>query len=330
MKSWHLLVAGLAVVVGGVLALYTVFPQVTLEPARNYLRRQAKLEKKDVQVGDHRIVYLEGGRGDPLVLVHGFASNKDVWARFSRHVTSTQHVFALDLPGFGDSERKAPAEYTYESQVDRLDRFVSAVGISRFNLAGHSMGGAIAALYAAKHPDKVATLTLISPAGLGTSQKSELEIATERDPKAMEVHSVEDLDRYFSRMFVIPPEIPGIVKRGAVVEARASTPFYRAVSKVVFDRPRDFLTATLPKVRARTLVIWCDQDRALHPSGATVASDLLTNGKLLMLEHCGHVPQTERSLQTAQAVYDFIEDDGSDEKSSVEQQGQHAAAGDAH
>jgi pimeloyl-ACP methyl ester carboxylesterase len=89
-------------------------------------------------------------------------------------------------------------------------------------------------------------------------------------------------------------------------------------------------TATLPKVRARTLVIWCDQDRALHPSGATVASDLLTNGKLLMLEHCGHVPQTERSLQTAQAVYDFIEDDGSDEKSSVEQQGQHAAAGDAH
>jgi abhydrolase domain-containing protein 6 len=110
-------------------------------------RRLNGLRRKSVQVGDHRIVYSEGGRreADPVVLVHGFSASADTWNRMAAQLTKRFHVIAPDLPGWGESTRLDSSSYCYPAQIERLHDFLRQIGLSRFHLAGHSMGGCIAA-----------------------------------------------------------------------------------------------------------------------------------------------------------------------------------------
>jgi pimeloyl-ACP methyl ester carboxylesterase len=307
MKPWQVFLGLAVVVVGGILALYYVFPELSLEPARNYLRSQAKLEKKSVTVGDHEIVYLEGGKGDPTVLVHGFGGNKDAWDLFAKHLTSTQQVIALDLPGFGQSSRVDGADYGYEKQAERLHAFVGQLGLKKFHLVGHSMGGAIAALYAARHTDRLLTLALFAPVGVKSKEMSEYAKALARKENPLEVHSVEDLDRFLAYVFLVPPEIPGIVKRGLAKEAIQNAAFNAALAEKLLRVDPAFLEKDLPHVGMSTLVVWCEKDRIVHPSGAHVFAEKLPHDKILMLKNCGHVPHGERPVEVGQAYYEFVE-----------------------
>ena len=124
------------------------------------------LKRHVIQVGDHRIVYSEGGQGEPVVLLHGFGASADSWNRFAKPLTKHYRVIAPDQPGWGASTRLETASYAYPAQVERLHQFLSALGLKRVHLIGHSMGGFIASAYAARYPDEVITLGLIAPHGM--------------------------------------------------------------------------------------------------------------------------------------------------------------------
>src|SRR5208283_5545077 len=81
--------------------LYLALPSLLW--ARDSQRKAVGLQEKSLRVNDHEIVYLEGGQGEPILMVHGFAGNKDNWTGFAKFITPLYHVVALDLPGFGDS-----------------------------------------------------------------------------------------------------------------------------------------------------------------------------------------------------------------------------------
>jgi abhydrolase domain-containing protein 6 len=142
---------------------------ISLDRRLNGLRRRA------VQVGDHRIVYSEGGRTntEAVVLVHGFSASADTWNRMAAQLRKGYHVIAPDLPGWGESTRLDSASYGYAVQIQRLHDFLQQLGVSRFHLVGHSMGGCISAGYAARYPDEVITLALIAPHGVNEPQQSE-------------------------------------------------------------------------------------------------------------------------------------------------------------
>jgi len=104
-----------------------------------------------------------GGDGDPLVLVHGVATSRLIW----RHVTGPlaaggRRVVTVDVPGFGESDPAGPG---FELE-DVADALVDGLAIERFDLVGHSLGGAVAVAAAARHADRVNRLILVSPAGL--------------------------------------------------------------------------------------------------------------------------------------------------------------------
>jgi pimeloyl-ACP methyl ester carboxylesterase len=108
----------------------------------------------------------DDGRGDPLVLVHGAGTSSAVWRRATPLLVARHRVIAPDLPGYGGSPA-AGRGFALEEVTDRLADGLDEAGVpSPYDLVGHSMGGGISILLAARHPERVRRLVLVAPAGL--------------------------------------------------------------------------------------------------------------------------------------------------------------------
>ena len=142
----------IVVLVAGVVALDFLVPQVMAPRLLRLEQRRCRLTARRVRVGDLEIAYLEGGSGEPLILVHGFGATKDNFTRVAAYLTPHYRVLIPDLPGFGDSFKPEHASYTIAQQVEWLNAFATALGVGRVHLGGSSMGGFIATLYALTHP----------------------------------------------------------------------------------------------------------------------------------------------------------------------------------
>jgi pyruvate dehydrogenase E2 component (dihydrolipoyllysine-residue acetyltransferase) len=131
---------------------------------------EAETPTRTTEVGGRRLRYLERApddpAGDPVVLVHGFGGDLNNWLFNTEKLAERRRVYALDLPGHGESSKDVGAGDLAEFAA-ALGGFLDAVGADRAHLVGHSMGGATALAYALEQPDRVASLTLIAPAGLG-------------------------------------------------------------------------------------------------------------------------------------------------------------------
>jgi pimeloyl-ACP methyl ester carboxylesterase len=113
--------------------------------------------------GDARIRYRDLGRGEPIVLIHGFAGSLD-WPRSADSLAVDHRVVVLDVRGFGQSDRPADPARLGPEMAEDVARLLDHLGLRRAHVAGHSMGAALAAMLAQRHPERVATLTLIAGA----------------------------------------------------------------------------------------------------------------------------------------------------------------------
>ncbi len=171
--SRRILVAVAALLLAlGALAIAAVasdpYRLVRLEFARQ--RLAAHLERRSVVIDDHTWIYAASDAAPPdaptLVLVHGFTGSKENWYPLARLLRGRYRLLIPDLPGWGESTRRAGADYGYAAQAQRLARFIETVAGDRpVVLVGHSMGGGIAALAAARFPGHVRRLALIDAAG---------------------------------------------------------------------------------------------------------------------------------------------------------------------
>ena len=201
----------LAIVAALAVVLYFALPSLIVKWAKESERKAAGLQTKSLRVDDHEIVYLEGGQGEQILMVHGFAANKDNWTRFAKFITPIYHVVALDLPGFGDSTCLETASYRIEEQAKRLNQFANSVGLKQFHIVGNSMGGHIAGRYAVMFPERVLTLGLFDASGVKSPVPSELATKLAKgEPNPLVAGSVEEFDRLLEFVFFKPPEIPGL------------------------------------------------------------------------------------------------------------------------
>jgi pimeloyl-ACP methyl ester carboxylesterase len=108
----------------------------------------------------------ETGTGDALVLVHGAGTSAAIWRRTMPLLADDRRGVAPDLPGYGGSAAAGPG-FALDEVTDRLAAGLDDAGVpAPYDLVGHSMGGAIAILLAARHPERVRRLVLVAPAGL--------------------------------------------------------------------------------------------------------------------------------------------------------------------
>lgn len=272
-------------------------------------QQMAGFSEKQVQVGDFNIHYYEGGpKGAPTVLlIHGFGADKDNWLLFSRQLTDNYHVIALDLPGFGDSSKQADANYDLHAQTERLAAFVNQLGLQQLNIVGNSMGGEIAALYAARYPQQMHSLALFANAGIDSPQPSELQqILARGEPNPLLVSNAEDFNRLLDFVFVQPPPMPAALKQHFAARAIASRPLNQKIFQQLISNPQP-LAAELRKIQVPTLLLWGDQDRLLDVSAIEVMQPLLKQPSVVIMQDCGHAPMIERPEEAAAHYLAFLD-----------------------
>ncbi len=120
-------------------------------------------------------IYMDdGGEGSfPVVFVHSLAGNTHQWSAQLNHIRTTRRAVALDLRGHGQSLPPANGDYAIESMVQDIQGVVNRLGIERFILVGHSMGGSVAGAYAGAYPERVVGLLLVDPSGDSTQMPIE-------------------------------------------------------------------------------------------------------------------------------------------------------------
>jgi pimeloyl-ACP methyl ester carboxylesterase len=295
-----------ALLLGVLIAVYLVFDYVFPErfaaAAIAAERHAAGLQRKQVDIPGFTMAYLEGGQGKPLVLLHGFGADKDNWTRVSRLLTQHYQVYAPDLPGYGESTQPTPEQSRIEDQLAYVGQFASALGLEHFDLGGNSMGGEIAAAYAAAHPDQVDSLWLLAPAGVGSAAPSDLvKIVKNGGRVPLIAHNPQEYEELLDFVFVDRPFVPHAVLDMFARRAAAKAEFNQKVfARLVTEPP---LEQQVQNLATPTLIVWGDHDRALSDTGAEVLRKLMPNSSVIILPDVGHLPMLE---VPAQAAADYI------------------------
>jgi pimeloyl-ACP methyl ester carboxylesterase len=287
-------------------AFYFIFPETLFKLAIDVQRHSAGLVKKEVQVDDHRIVYLEGGTGETVLLLHGFGGYKDQWTAFAKYLKG-YHLVIPDVAGFGESSQVPTDNYSVESQMGRIDRFVEVLKLDKFHMAGNSLGGAYAATYGAKHPGKVLTLALLDTAGAPSQNKSEFVLQLEKGNNLLLAGNAEDVDKLLALVYAKRPPIPPAFMKIMLADRIAHMGFDR---KIWDDsQPIQFsLAPFLPRIQAPVLILWGDQDKMLDVGGVAFLAKNLKNYRTVIMKDTGHVPMIERPEETAKAYMSFLKE----------------------
>ncbi|MVW77136.1 alpha/beta fold hydrolase [Pseudomonas xionganensis] len=311
----NILASASAIVVIAILA-YLVVPDSKLY---SYIvgveRVYAGLELKRLELDGLEVEYLRGGSGRPLILLHGFGANKDNWNRISRYLVKNFDVVAIDLPGFGNSTKSPDLDYDVRTQVERLRLIVDALNIDNFNMAGNSMGGYIAGNFAAKYPENVQSLWLISPFGIHGSELSEMfELTQKGGHPPILPRTSREFAELLDYLFVNPPYIPSPILDHLAAESELNVD----VNEKAFDQihrmkrgtphPELPLDKVLASYKRPVLISWGERDRVLHWSGSLALKNAIPHAKIEIIKNVGHLPMVESPAKTAMSFLSFYGD----------------------
>lgn len=294
----------LGLLVAAIVLLYWLAPAVFVDLLLRMQRAAVGMRRRELRVGGFNWAYLDsGGRGEPLVLVHGFGGDKSNWLRIAGRLRKRYRLIAPDLPGFGDSDAPLDARYRIQDQVERLHDFLVAIGIDRAHVAGNSMGGYVAALYAATYPAATASLWLITNAGVRTAKNSELlEIIESGGPNPLMPTTLAEFRALMPYVMSRPPYVPRAVLDVLGARAIAAGPLRQQQIVDVLDHS-PHLEDVLGGLTVPTHILWGEEDRLVDVSSVFVLSRLLPHASHTIMPGIGHVPMIEAPRAT---VRDYL------------------------
>jgi pimeloyl-ACP methyl ester carboxylesterase len=281
-----------ALVAGAGVYFTTAAPERALRAALAYERRLAGLERKEITLASGpTYVYLEGGRGAPLVLLHGFGADKDNFARVAKYLTPHYRVIVPDLVGFGESSKPPQADYAPRAQAERLRALMRQLGVTKLHLGGNSMGGHIALTYAALYPQEVESLWLLNAAGVWSAPPSELRrTMAQTGENPMLVQDEDDFAHLVSLLTAQPLMIP---RPFLDVVAQERIKNYALEQRIFKQLAADSVEERIRGLPIPALIVWGQQDRVLHPGSAGILQMLLIKSEVVMLPGVGHLPMIE-------------------------------------
>lgn len=241
----------------------------------------------------------------PLVMLHGIATNRQIWDMVVPELAIGRHVVTLDLPGFGGS---APVGEGFELErvARRIVRGLSARGIKRFDLVGHSLGGGVAIALAAAHPRRVRRLLLVAPAGLRPlpAAVGNLLAAGADAVLAARRGAAPLAEVWWGRKLLMAmtaadgAELPATLTRKMVAASASAQRTAPALQTITSTDLRPVLAG----LDVPLGVIWGDEDKTVP---IRALDDLLLarpDAAVARLARCGHVPMVERPDAFAAAL----------------------------
>lgn len=249
--------------------------------------------------------YTRAGSGPTVVLLHGLFAQKEQWRDVSCALADAGYAaVAPDLPGYGQSTGFALPDYRLDAQAERLDQFADALGLAGFDVAGNSMGGAIAALYAREHPRRVRTLAFIgAPLGVAGWGREVREAMYAGVNPFIPVDAAQ-FDIEMRLLFVTPPAVPEEVRDAIVREYERNNRHYTQVWNIV-DLAGGVLRGG-PGFFGPTLAVWGTLDKVFPIGGAGPLRRRLPGPAFVALHGAGHLPQIEAPDRVAPIYLRFL------------------------
>jgi pimeloyl-ACP methyl ester carboxylesterase len=279
------------------------------ETAIGLERSSAGLEADTVMVDDLEIAYLRNHQavnGDIIVMIHGFGANKDNWTRLAGHLTDDFNVYAIDLPGHGDSSKPLDIGYRLEDQAGYVAQILDALSVADAHIMGNSMGGAITALYAAYHPDKVKSAVLFDPAGILEYESELVELVMEGDNPLIP-KKPGDFERLMEFALEKEPFVPwpimGVMEKRAIANREVNEVIFAAIRDAGFES--DFRNA-ITRIQAPVLIIWGKEDRVINYRNGEVFAEAIPGSSLELMEGIGHAPMVEAPEESADLFRAFL------------------------
>jgi pimeloyl-ACP methyl ester carboxylesterase len=218
--------------------------------------------------------FTVAGSGEAVVLIHGLAGSRRWWSPLVPALAARRRVYALDLPR--PSRAKPPRSWS-----TWLAHWLDVAGLERADVVGHSLGGIVAAEFAAAYPERVQRLGLVAPAGIPCGRG----LVGRALPVA---GALADLGGW------LPMVVGDVVRAGPVAMLRSTN----------FVLTRD-LRAELSGVQAPTLLLWGDRDRLVPVHVADEWHRILHASRIAYVS-CGHVPMLEAPEQVATEILAFL------------------------
>ena len=251
----------------------------------------ANIPGRTIEAGGRQVHIVEAGQGAPIILVHGFAGSTVDWEEAVLPALATSHrVIAVDLLGMGYSARANDLAYGYDLWSRQIVAVMDALGIARATIVGHGLGGAVAAIVAGEHPERVERLVLVAPlVPLEPSQRP-----------------------WFSRLL----EIPGVgeVMLGSTNHLSAGAPliFRRRGTRQALltylrhgrDSPR--LIAAYRSIEAPTLVIAGTADDLVPYAAVKRWAPAIHDALVLPVGSTGHWLMRDEPARVIAAIADFV------------------------
>jgi pimeloyl-ACP methyl ester carboxylesterase len=316
----------ITLIVCSLAGLYYGVPSLFREPLLQLNRSLSGLEEKTVEIAMHTVHYLDtplpassstsraapgnsGSEDVPVVLLHGIFAEKDHWVDFARPLTNQHRIIAPDIPGFGESTRREGEAYDYAAHAQRLSAFLDALGLQRVHLAGNSMGGTIAALFALAHPERVASVAFIgAPHGIRSPQPSTMDRLIDARQRPLVAHNAAAFSAMMDLVFEKRPFLPYPILHASQQDALRNA----ASNARVWDaqlKDRYLLEEHLGQLQKHPmLVLWGENDRVFDRSGLLTVQTLLPQARISALPGIGHLPMMEAPAETAQRYARFLDE----------------------
>lgn len=268
-------------------------------------------------VDDHRWTWVEVAADKPdvptIVMLHGYTGSKENWYRVARALRGRYRIVMPDLPGWGQSERRPDADYGFVAQSARVAAFLRKPEVSNGRpvvLIGHSMGGGITALAAARYSNLVAHVGLFDAAGVRFQDNQfGMDVLAGKNPFG--VSDDASLERYFAAVFhnrETRPWAPWPATDIYIAQRKRDAAFEQSVLDKIGRGEERFLPgAEAANIAQPALLLWCRQDKVIDPSAMALYAARIPHASQVMLEDCGHMSQMERPGESAAAIAMLIE-----------------------
>lgn len=259
-----------------------------------------------IEVLGAQVRIKESGRGEPLLLLHGFASSADTWDSWRAYLGKHYRVIAVDIPPFAITGPLPGRQMSPDELQNFMDALVAKLELKQFYLGGNSLGGYISWRYAVRHPEQVKKLVLVDSAGYSHAKPLPVKlmetpvlrnITAHLSPYFFVAHSVRDA--YGSKENVSDAQIQRYHDMMRRENSRAAVS--DLMGSLVFDGDE------VKAVRTPTLIMWGGRDRWIPPAHADLFHHDIPGSQLVMFDELGHIPMEEDPARTALAVARFLQ-----------------------
>jgi pimeloyl-ACP methyl ester carboxylesterase len=269
------------------------------------------LQEGVVSILGHRMAYVTGGEGEPVLFLHGLGHASGTWNEVLPPLARHFRVFAVDMLGCGRSD-KPRVEYNLWALATYTRHFMDALGIERAHVVGHSLGGGLAMHLAWQYPERVNRLALISTGGLGRDVRLALRVASLPGTSLVLACSTSPawlwaLKRLRMGRTLTPAlreKVQMWIRLGQVDSRRAFLRILRSVCSIRGQKISALDRLTL--LKHPVLLIWGEGDRTIPVKHAHRAAPLMHHCQLEVLPGCKHYPPLERPEVVAALLERFL------------------------